>query len=287
MMKSLEWNPDLVPPLKLGLHGAQILFSFIIFCLEISVFRAKNASIVGDNGWTFGVCFLSVPAWIYLCMAPRFPRTRRLANPYVMASIDGLFTVVWLSAFATQAAYNTADLCGEGCAESKAIVGMGFFVFLFFAGTTFISLYTVQYYKWNGNLPGYENIQSRPHNIDPDKAAFSMAPHDEEAYAPIGMAGHDIDHHSNSDDQEYDATHGGQSQVGGGYSDLGSFGRREGSNVGENPFRHDNPFDSDTEYNPHHQEPVGHVYAPPSVNDDYDDVQPVHFPAGNYERVDH
>lgn len=59
-------------------------------------------------------------------MAPRFPRTRKLANPYVMACIDGLYTIFWLSAFATQAAYNTANLCGGACGLSKAIVGLGF-----------------------------------------------------------------------------------------------------------------------------------------------------------------
>lgn len=61
-------------------------------------------------------------------MAPRFPRTRKLAQPLVMAVVDGLFAVLWLSAFAAQAAYNTANLCGGACGQSKAIVAMGFFV---------------------------------------------------------------------------------------------------------------------------------------------------------------
>lgn len=55
MFEDLEWNPDLVPPLKLGLHLAQILFAFIIFCLEIAVFRDDKSAVVGQNGWTFGV----------------------------------------------------------------------------------------------------------------------------------------------------------------------------------------------------------------------------------------
>jgi hypothetical protein len=45
-----------------------------------------------------------------------------------MAVVDGLFVVFWLSAFAAQAAYNTANLCGQACGQSKAIVGLGFFV---------------------------------------------------------------------------------------------------------------------------------------------------------------
>ncbi len=61
-------------------------------------------------------------------MTPRFPRTRHLANPTVMAVIDGLFAVLWLSAFATQAAYNSADSCGTACGASKGVVALGFFV---------------------------------------------------------------------------------------------------------------------------------------------------------------
>jgi hypothetical protein len=45
-----------------------------------------------------------------------------------MLVVDVLFTVIWLSAFSTQAAYNTANLCGNACGLSKAIVGLGVFV---------------------------------------------------------------------------------------------------------------------------------------------------------------
>lgn len=60
-------------------------------------------------------------------MTPRFQRTRKLAQPHAMLAVDGVFTVLWLSAFASQAAYNTANLCGAGCGTSKAVVGMAFF----------------------------------------------------------------------------------------------------------------------------------------------------------------
>jgi hypothetical protein len=66
-------------------------------------------------------------------MAPRFPRTRKLAQPMVMAVTDGVFAVLWLSAFAAQAAYNTANLCGGACGRSKAVVAMGFLVLLVFS----------------------------------------------------------------------------------------------------------------------------------------------------------
>ena len=51
----LEFDPDYVPGVKLGLHCFQIIFSFVAWCLEIAVFKNKDASITGQNGWTFAV----------------------------------------------------------------------------------------------------------------------------------------------------------------------------------------------------------------------------------------
>jgi len=51
-------DPELVPNVKLGLHIFQIVFAFIVFILEIVVFRAEGSLIVGNNGWPFAVvCF--------------------------------------------------------------------------------------------------------------------------------------------------------------------------------------------------------------------------------------
>ncbi len=58
-------------------------------------------------------------------MTPRFPKTRKLAQPYAMATVDGLFALIWLTAFSTQAAYNTGNKCGGACHLSKAVVGLG------------------------------------------------------------------------------------------------------------------------------------------------------------------
>lgn len=60
-------------------------------------------------------------------MAPRWPRTRKIAQPNVMLCVDALYTIIWLSAFSTQAAYNTANSCGSACSVSKAIVALGVF----------------------------------------------------------------------------------------------------------------------------------------------------------------
>lgn len=50
-----EWDPENLPVLKLGLHIAQVVFAFVAFALEISVFTNSTSSIVGDNGWAFAV----------------------------------------------------------------------------------------------------------------------------------------------------------------------------------------------------------------------------------------
>lgn len=140
-----EFDHERIPLYKLIVHIIQIVISVTIWVLEIIVF--KGGDINGNNGWTFGVvsrpqfqshasqqmltspiqCFLSVPVWIYLIMAPRYPRARRIADPKAMLVFDFIYTVIWLSAFATQAAYNTANDCGSACGPSKAIVGLGVF----------------------------------------------------------------------------------------------------------------------------------------------------------------
>lgn len=57
-MVSMEWDPDYVPGVKLGLHSFQIILSFTVWCLEIATFVAKDAKIVGNNAWTFSVVCL-------------------------------------------------------------------------------------------------------------------------------------------------------------------------------------------------------------------------------------
>lgn len=45
-----------------------------------------------------------------------------------MLAVDAAFTVIWLSAFATQASYNAAGQCGTACSISKGVVGCGVIV---------------------------------------------------------------------------------------------------------------------------------------------------------------
>ncbi|KAF5605774.1 chaperone-binding protein [Fusarium subglutinans] len=276
-----EIDPDIVPNLKLGLHSFQIIISLVAWCLQIGVFNAKDAEVTGRNGWAFAVCFLSVPAWIFLIMTPRWGRTRRFAQPHAMLAVDAAFTVIWLSAFATQAAYNAAGQCGKACGISKGVVGCGVLVTLLFAGSTFVSAFTLNYYNNHNILPGYDNRQMGSDNIDPDKAAFSMAPHGDEAYERVDM-----------DDQEPSG-----SAYGGGYNNnsYNSHSRYGDANpysaddedpdrFGALPPRNNTFFDNDTEYHSGGAPPsMPASYANPTGGHPYEDV-PAQFPAGNYDR---
>lgn len=154
---------------------------------------------------------------------------------------------------------------------------------LFWAASTLISVATYRYYNFNGVLPGYETSRGpRTNSIDPDKAAFSTAPIDEEAYAPVGMNDQD-------DEPEFNA-----SPYGGGMGTSST--RHDAHDI--NPYTadtsyggaaavHNPPFEHHSEYNTHTSPapPGGHMYAPPPpAADDFDD-RPVAFPSADYSRV--
>ncbi|PKS08000.1 hypothetical protein jhhlp_006612 [Lomentospora prolificans] len=295
MVSLTNIDPDRVPSTKLAVHGLQIVLVFVAWALEIAVFRDSDANINGQNGWVFGVCFLSIPAWVFLLMTPRWERTRHLADPRAMLMVDVLFSIIWLSAFSAQAAYNSAGRCGGACGISKAIVAFGVIITILWILAVVISFFTYHHWKLDGYLPGYDHHKlPNSNNIDPDKAAFSMAPHDEEAYAPVNMD--DRDHGHN--DEYASGAYGGApygSNVGGrsdpyddddrydAGSNVGSnVGSNIGSNVGGRPPRTSALFESDTSYaSPHHGGPS---YGSPTP-DPYDQAAPVQFPTGNYDRV--
>lgn len=99
-----------------------------------------------------------------------------------------------------------------------------------------MSLYGVVYYKREGYLPGASRAPHNAQQIDPDKEAFSTAPHDE--YAPV----HNIEDH----DVLHDAHNIGGPQYNGGASSP-SLGGSQSS-------RYDGDYNSG--------------YVPPSVHDD-------------------
>ncbi|CZS92915.1 uncharacterized protein RCO7_01248 [Rhynchosporium graminicola] len=257
----VEFDVHNLQKIKMFVHIAQAVMILIVWSVEIAVF--KGADVDGRSGWFFGLCFLTIPALIYLTMTPRFPRTRKLANPYAMACVDALFCILWISAFASQASFNSSGKCKDACGLSKAVVALGVFIWLFWVITTFMSLYGVVYYKREGYLPGASRAPHNANQIDPDKEAFSTAPHDDE-YAPV----------HNTDDHEL-PVHEGTS-----FGGLGSGG------LGSGP----GPYDANS---------YGGGYVPPTVHDEptgytgYSGAAPVNtsalgrvqFPDARYSNV--
>ncbi|TVY38037.1 hypothetical protein LSUB1_G005278 [Lachnellula subtilissima] len=266
---------------KLGLHIAQTVLVFVSWVLDITVFRS-SAKIDGRVGWNFGVCFLTIPALIYLTMTPRFPRARKLANPYAMAVVDCLFCVIWLSAFATVANWNGAGKCGDGCGKAKGVVALGVFTWLLWIATSLISLYGVVYYKREGYLPGASRAPTNAQMIDPDKEAFSAGAHDghDDEYAPVHEEQdmlHDADHHDGQSSSHYDEGE----QYGGGGSAYGA-GSGSGSAYGAGSYVPPTVHDEPTGYGGAgmmHDEPTGYGGAPAMHNGR------AQFPSARYDNV--
>ncbi len=55
MFEDFEVNPEHVPAVKLGLHIFQLVIAFILWCIEIAVFRNSDSIVNGQVGWTFAV----------------------------------------------------------------------------------------------------------------------------------------------------------------------------------------------------------------------------------------
>ncbi|TAQ83390.1 hypothetical protein B7494_g8285 [Chlorociboria aeruginascens] len=226
---------------KLAVHIAQAVLILVAWILEIVVFRS-SATIDGRTGWYFGLCFLTVPAIIYLTMTPRFPRTRKFANPYVLAFVDLFYAILWISAFASVASYNSAGK-------------------LLFVLTTAMSVYGLIYYRREGYLPGASRAPHNAQMIDPDKDAFSTAPHDDE-YAPV----HNTDDHEFNEIHEPEGYDGGPSNAEPRY-DSPSYG---GGSAYQSPQVHDEISTAYTGYTP--------AATPQSGGR-------AQFPAGSYDNV--
>ncbi|KAF7927488.1 uncharacterized protein EAE98_005870 [Botrytis deweyae] len=185
----MEFSIHNLQKYKLAVHIVQLAMAVVIWVLDIIVMRS-TATVDGRLGWNFGYTFLVLPAVIYLTMTVRFPRTRKFANPYALLVIDLVWCVMALSAFAAVANWNSTGKCGSGCKVSKAVVGLGVFLWLFWILSTAMSFYGLVYYKREGYLPGASRAPNNAAMIDPDKEAFSTAPHDDE-YAPV----HNVEEH--------------------------------------------------------------------------------------------
>ncbi|KAI1521045.1 MARVEL domain containing protein [Pyrenophora tritici-repentis] len=143
----------------------------------------KEGDIGGATKYFFAMCFVSIPAIIYLTMVPMWSRAQRFASAYAFLAVDALYTILWFAAFISVAVWNangiregaakakipdddkncTTFLYGDEakCAVSKAAVGVGVMVFIFFAITTGVSGYYLHKYLREGKMP-YQSSSKNP-----------------------------------------------------------------------------------------------------------------------------
>ncbi|KAF2738592.1 hypothetical protein EJ04DRAFT_509475 [Polyplosphaeria fusca] len=179
---------------KVVAHVFQVLFIFVSGCITIAVFTKGSTG--GASKYFFALCFLSLPALIYLVMVPMWSRASRFANAYAFLALDALYTIFWFAAFVSVAVWNTAGIRdgekekkikdGDGncstfapgpedmCTLSRATVGLGAVVFIFFGITTAVSAYYLVKFRKEGILP-YESKEVNPHHASGETAAKDNA----------------------------------------------------------------------------------------------------------------
>ncbi|XPS99300.1 hypothetical protein M3J09_008479 [Ascochyta lentis] len=175
---------------KVLLHVLQVVFIFVAGCLTIAV-MTKEGTIGGATKFYFAMCFLSIPAIIYLVMVPMWARTKKFANAYAFLTVDLLYTILWFAAFVAVAMWNSEGI-KEGAKEkkigdndrncttfkygsesmcniSKGSVGIGVMVFIFFGLTSAISGYYMHKFLREGVLP-YESQKENPYYASGDNS---------------------------------------------------------------------------------------------------------------------
>lgn len=168
-------------------------------------------------------CWLSIPALIYLVMAPMWSRAQRFASVYAFAAIDILFCILWFSAWAAVASY-VASGKGKGdnkkksgcdnfshgsaarCKLSEATVFLGVAICLLFGATSYFSIKGAMDYRRTGMMPTMPNEQTS--FAAQTKDDFSSHPNDEfddDLGRPGDGNGPPAQRHS--DDDEYALLH--------------------------------------------------------------------------------
>lgn len=111
--------------------------------------------------------------------------------------------------------------------EREDRADMIFFNRLLWCATAFMSFYGVAYYRREGYLPGASRAPFNAQAIDPDKEAFSTAPHDDE-YAPV----HNTDDHESEAANPYASV---GSTAGSAYDSNTAYSGYVPPHVGEEP----------------------------------------------------
>ncbi|KAF2199285.1 hypothetical protein GQ43DRAFT_433537 [Delitschia confertaspora ATCC 74209] len=215
---------------KTAAHVFQGLFIFIAGCLTLAVLT-KDGEIGGATRWYFALCFLSIPALIYLTMVPMWSRAVRFANAYAFIAVDALYTIFWFSAFIAIALWNSEGIKQGAkdkkldehdgncttfkygpetkCKLSRATFGFGVVIWIFFALTTAISSYYLYKFRQTGHMP-YESKTPDPYLVsgDPSYSATTKQNNPDDPWS--AELGHG--HHS---DDESDDVHDNRTERGG------------------------------------------------------------------------
>ncbi|KAJ5523562.1 hypothetical protein N7513_013106 [Penicillium frequentans] len=86
------------------LHFAQGFIIFLAWALTIAIWT-KGDGIDARTVWYWILCWISLPALIYLAAVPMWPRARRFGNVYAFATVDVLYAIFWFSAWVCLASY--------------------------------------------------------------------------------------------------------------------------------------------------------------------------------------
>ncbi|CAI6333784.1 unnamed protein product [Periconia digitata] len=230
-------NTSYVQKCKTVAHFFQGLVIFIAGCITIAILT-QDGEIGGPTRYYFAMCFVTLPALIYLTMVPMWSRAQKFANAYAFVALDALYTVLWLAAFMSVAIWNTQGVT-EGAEErkleerncttfkygpeskcnlSRATVGLGVFICVLFVITTAISGYYVRSFRKEGVLPyeaSKEESQYHATGGDPSSAkdptwSTEMQPHDHSDDEEDRRT----EHGGNQADDEYALLHGTETDEG-------------------------------------------------------------------------
>ncbi|PGH20352.1 hypothetical protein AJ80_03620 [Polytolypa hystricis UAMH7299] len=231
---------------KMLMHSFQAFIIFLAWVLTIAIFT-RDGKTDGRTAWYFALCWISIPALIYLAAIPLWPRTRRFANVYAFAALDVVYSVLWFSAWVAVATYvATGKSQGSGddsdddddsddkktgceafafgspakCKLSTGTVILGVFVFLLFVATSFFSIRNLMEYRRTGTMP-YDGTND-PTLAAHSKAAFSSNP------AAHDFGDDDDDPNRHDRDSEYRT-----GRLADGRSDIGGVGGGPASHRGD------------------------------------------------------
>ncbi|KAF2714824.1 hypothetical protein K504DRAFT_457020 [Pleomassaria siparia CBS 279.74] len=248
-----------IQKLKVVAHVFQAILIFIAGCLTLAVLT-KDGDTGGATKYYIALCCLTGPAIIYLVMVPMWSRAARFASAYAFLAVDALYTILWFAAFISVAVWNSQGIRGGAvaigagkndgncstfeygdaskCKLSRATVGFGVIVFLFFAITTCISGYYMFKFLREGEMP-YESKTANPHHTSGETAkdptwSTEIEPHNNDD--DDDEEDHHTDRGGNQHDDEYALLHSTETDEGRHPGRPLSWGTGHRDSYGQPPF---------------------------------------------------